>query len=289
MTASGQTATELSAGRVWREIAAEDFGRLDARTYVRTAGGIFWCHEARLIGMIATATRGADVASLVPPFHSLLAHQTEAGEHAGTPDWGIDVVSDVRLARVTPSDATVLHAAYELFMPVVPVLARIVRRQVGILRNDWSAPYWAALNTAGQAPWDLAVFFDPAEAWSWLGIAPAIARDLEAFTASVPSVPDEVAALTTLLSRDLGIRLSEAARQLGMSVRSLQRALAMSGSTFVDLRRDLRLERALALLSQSDTKIDAIASAVGFTSTTHFTTWFRRLQGRPPSQLRDPD
>jgi len=273
----------------WREIAAEDYGRLDARTYVRTAGGIFWCRDARLIGIIATATSGAEVASLAPPFRSLLAHRTHATERTGTPDPGFDLVSDVRRMRIMPSDATVLHASYELFMPVVPVLARIVRRQVGIQRNDWTAPYWAALNTASQAPWELAVFFDPAEAWSWLGIAPTIACDLEAFTASVTSVPDAVAALTTLLHSDLALGLSQAARQLGTSVRSLQRALAISGGTFAELRRDLRLERALALLNQRDTKIDAIASAVGFASTTHFTAWFRRLRGRPPSQLRDPN
>jgi len=90
MTASGTSATEVGTGMDWREIAAEDYGRLDARTYVRTAGGISWCHDARLIGIIATTTSGADVASLLPPFHSLFAHRTEARERTGTPDPGVD-------------------------------------------------------------------------------------------------------------------------------------------------------------------------------------------------------
>jgi len=179
---TGSAATS-DVGPGWREIAAADFGRLNDRTFVRTAGGIWWSHDAGLLGVVATATSGADVAALVPAFRALRAHR--AGR--SVPD--LDCVSDARRQRITPRDATVLQASYQHFMPLVRALARFVRRQAGILHDEWSAPYWSALNSTSQAPWQLGVFFDPAAAWSWLGLEPAVARDLDAFTASATSCP----------------------------------------------------------------------------------------------------
>ena len=43
---------------------------------------------------------------------------------------------DVRRMDITPNDASVLQAAYELFVPMVPVLSALVRRQVGNVPLD---------------------------------------------------------------------------------------------------------------------------------------------------------
>ncbi len=50
--------------------------------------------------------------------------------------------------------------------------------------------------------------------------------------------------------------------------------------------RELRLDRAAALLLSNDDKVEAIASAVGFTNPFAFSTAFRRATGVPPRQFR---
>ncbi len=48
----------------------------------------------------------------------------------------------------------------------------------------------------------------------------------------------------------------------------------------------LRVDRARELLIYSDRRILEVAVASGFTSTSHFSQWFRRFYGMPPSELR---
>ena len=50
--------------------------------------------------------------------------------------------------------------------------------------------------------------------------------------------------------------------------------------------RDMRLERAKNLLSQSSLSITEIALATGFCSSAHFAKTFRQKFGSPPSSFR---
>lgn len=94
-------------------------------------------------------------------------------------------------------------------------------------------------------------------------------------------------ALERALSAALASDLAQTARIIGVSKRSIQRALARDGLAFHDVRNRLRLTHAETILLTSDTKMRAIADEIGFASTAHFSAWFRRHRGHTPAAWRE--
>ena len=92
--------------------------------------------------------------------------------------------------------------------------------------------------------------------------------------------------LRGLLGTSLAIGLADAARQLGVSERSLQRYLQTEGTSFLDEIQSARITTAKRLLSETDRKLTAIASDVGCASLQSFSTMFRRVTGETPSEFR---
>jgi AraC-like DNA-binding protein len=92
--------------------------------------------------------------------------------------------------------------------------------------------------------------------------------------------------LRNLLATSLSIVLAEAARQLGVSERSLQRYLQTEGTSFLDEVQTARIAAAKLLLSETDRKLTAIATDVGCASLQSFSTMFRRVTGETPSEFR---
>ncbi len=262
-------------GRAWREVTADEVG-LGERVYVRCAGGCLWRFDEHLVGVAATASSAAGVEAFVPSFMAL------ARSSLGP----FDIVSDVSRVIVDVGNADVLAASSSMFPRLQEAFANKVRRQAGVIAKHWAAPFWKSINLAAGAPWPVEVFFEPPEAWAWLGVDAATRAEIEALVEALLSTPDLGAAVGAALRADPAMGLGDVARVVGQSVRSLQRALAAEGKTFATLRNDIRLERALVLLGR-DMKLEAIASAIGFASTSHFSAWFRRLRGVTPSQLRE--
>jgi AraC-like DNA-binding protein len=84
-------------------------------------------------------------------------------------------------------------------------------------------------------------------------------------------------------------KVSDAARRLKMSTRSLQRALQNEKTTFTDVLKRTRVERAQTLLQDRRFSLTDIAFCVGFADQAHFTRTFRRYYDVPPSVIRDLD
>ncbi|WP_264916884.1 helix-turn-helix transcriptional regulator [Mycobacterium kiyosense] len=83
------------------------------------------------------------------------------------------------------------------------------------------------------------------------------------------------------------ITIEEAARQAGMSPRSLRRLCSRElGMTWRDYTRQARLMRAAALLADPELSVLQVATRVGFDSASSFTRAFRGAWGRPPSAYR---
>jgi AraC-like DNA-binding protein len=80
--------------------------------------------------------------------------------------------------------------------------------------------------------------------------------------------------------------VEEAARRLGMSGRSLQRALRAEGTSYATLVDEVRKELALAHLRERDRTLSEIALLVGFQEVAAFTRAFRRWTGVLPSAFR---
>ena len=77
-----------------------------------------------------------------------------------------------------------------------------------------------------------------------------------------------------------------AAEVSGTSVRTLQRILAQSNTTYSKLVEQARVEAAVELLGDTDNKIIDIAYAVGYEDPSHFSRAFRRLTGASPREYR---
>jgi len=75
-------------------------------------------------------------------------------------------------------------------------------------------------------------------------------------------------------------------RELHMSKRSLQRRLQDEGTSFSDLLRDLRKERARDYLRKNHALGD-VAFLLGFSDHSNFTRAFKSWYGLTPSQFRD--
>lgn len=80
--------------------------------------------------------------------------------------------------------------------------------------------------------------------------------------------------------------LSAIARQLALSVRSLQRQLNARGVRYQDLVDDVRRERATRLLREPGRSIDEVAFLVGFADASGLRRAFRRWTGASPQALK---
>jgi len=81
-------------------------------------------------------------------------------------------------------------------------------------------------------------------------------------------------------------KLADTAGSLGISPRSLQRALAEYELTFSQLLEQTRIEEARRLLADTNEKLTDIATALGYRHSTHFARAFRRAHGISPRRYR---
>ncbi|WP_142780203.1 AraC family transcriptional regulator [Agrobacterium sp. T29] len=81
--------------------------------------------------------------------------------------------------------------------------------------------------------------------------------------------------------------LSDVAKQLGMSDRTLQRRITEEGSTFRDLLSEARRHLGRHLLIDPATDIDEVACLLGYQDTTSFYRAFREWEGMPPNRWRE--
>ncbi len=264
----------------WRGVAVGDF-RGAACEYVRCKPGLVWRYDAQLAGLAISGSSYDDFMSPVPAFLALAEHATSR----------FDLVTDVSRLEISVANATALSVTHDQFGGFMRVFSPVMRRQAGLVARNWSAPYWKSINATAGAPWELETFFEPAELWAWLGVDTAIAATVDELVDEVLSTPDPSAllinALTEVLRIEPGLGVAEAARRTGTSQRTLQRMLTAVGARFADIRGRVRLERAVTLMADPALKIEVVAGAIGFYSTAHFTTWFRRHHGMTPSQFRE--
>jgi len=76
------------------------------------------------------------------------------------------------------------------------------------------------------------------------------------------------------------------AKRLGMSERSLRRALAAEGESFRGLVEAVRKERAALLIGDRRASLAEVAFALGFSELSAFSRAFKRWNGCAPSDAR---
>ncbi|QSE89396.1 helix-turn-helix domain-containing protein [Rhodococcus pseudokoreensis] len=85
---------------------------------------------------------------------------------------------------------------------------------------------------------------------------------------------------------DENLSITEAAAELGISLRYLQKIFQSTGSTPSEWLLQARLERARMILLSTEITIGELASRVGFKDTSHFSRSFRNRYGISPGQYR---
>jgi AraC-like DNA-binding protein len=80
--------------------------------------------------------------------------------------------------------------------------------------------------------------------------------------------------------------LGSVAVRMGMHERTLNRRLAVAGTSFRKLREDVRLEAACQLLEYTERPAHEIADILGYSDATAFSRAFRRWSGMAPSKWR---
>jgi AraC-like DNA-binding protein len=86
---------------------------------------------------------------------------------------------------------------------------------------------------------------------------------------------------------DGSVDVAVAAEMAGMSTRTLQRRLKLSGSSYSRLLREARFQLACAQLGDPGMKVIDVAMLTGYESPQHFTRAFRRFTGVTPSEYRN--
>jgi AraC-like DNA-binding protein len=102
-------------------------------------------------------------------------------------------------------------------------------------------------------------------------------------------LPSPIAGLAAILAREPRASMSRIARALGMSARTIQRALAARGTTLSAERDRARIGIAHDLLRDPAAKLEAIAAAAGCADRRGLNRLFRRLTGESPADFRRRD
>lgn len=130
------------------------------------------------------------------------------------------------------------------------------------------------------------VFERAVDALAWLGHS-AAADDIVRLVASMGGDEPLVGQIRRYLSGQLiGASLDGAAREAGLSARTLQRRLRDAGTSFQTELQIARVDAAKKLITDTDLKLTAIALEVGCSSLQHFSGLFRQLTGVAPSEWR---
>ena len=103
------------------------------------------------------------------------------------------------------------------------------------------------------------------------------------------SLPDKVAVIIAQRLSSGDVSLSDVARRVHMSERTLRRRLKGSGTTFGQLVSRVRLNLADDWLKRTDFNVKHISYLLGYSDTAVFTRAYKRWTGRSPGQARSID
>jgi AraC-like DNA-binding protein len=140
-------------------------------------------------------------------------------------------------------------------------------------------------------PYPVQVFDKVAPALGWLGegveIPAGFAEELESVYAAASATSPLLTQIRAYLEAHLpDANISEAAKALAVSERTLQRRLSEANTTFQDELGQARLRVSERLLLDTDAPLTRIALDVGCASLQHFSAFFRKLTGESPSAWR---
>jgi AraC-like DNA-binding protein len=252
----------------------------DADSLVRAPFGVWmlvadtcvaWVHSAELVGAYAWGRPSEeDVRKTLDVFDRFtqLAGKFDA------------ILDGSEVEKVEPGALLIL---LDWIRRRLPELEERVRRRMGVITNDVAGITLAGITPAMGGPNPVRVVFDAREAFRAMGVEP-LCDEVRAIVDGVRGLTPTVARVRQLLARDPRLALEEAARELGLSVRSLQRELRDSGRSYREEQKEARFHIAEQLLD-GDEKLVTVASRLGLTEAA-LTRLVRERTGLTPGELR---
>jgi AraC-like DNA-binding protein len=200
------------------------------------------------------------------------------------------VILDYRLVEVVDPDA--FRSLAEFVATNRDRLTRVTAKVALVKPSDpFAGATVAGFYSVVAPPYPSKLCDTIEEAEAWLGV-PTLAHIAHAHDASAAGRPT-TSSLGQLLDREPTLNIDDAASQLALTGRTLQRRLAAEDTTFVAEARKAKVRRAKHLLATTDDKVGDIARSVGSASVQHFTELFREETGTTPaawrSSRRKPD
>ncbi|MBI1944776.1 MAG: helix-turn-helix transcriptional regulator [Deltaproteobacteria bacterium] len=257
---------------------AASFSEFARRPVGRCLAGAHWLAFCRSPTFWGFALWGRVEAEEVPPLIEALRLELVPGVPPH--------VSLVDTTRLTGADA----AGFAVFQRYVANTREQLARQVTALAlvrpSGFEGAVVAGFYDVLERPYPVALVTDVAAGLSRLGVADGT------FPAALARAIDDAAgspligAVRALLRHAPRASLAEAARQLGLSARTLQRRLTEQQTSYTTLQAEARLAHALERITMSASPFTAIAIDAGYSSTQHLSTAVKRATGKTPTELR---
>lgn len=257
------------------ETPVEVFLQGPAGRYTATQSCIVWCVSPALCGLYFWGRPSADelleVARIIEGYPRLMAER-------------FDVVVDGREVEALDGEALTVQMAW-LWQNGGTLLTRasiwsIVAEGTVAARLARMMP-----NLGNMSAFHVTV--DASEAYRAVAGegGPSLSAQVDVIAAHVRGLPRELHVIRALLGRRLDAKIEDAAKELGLSTRSLQRWLTSQGTSFHDEVVAARLATACTLLATTDLKIAAIGARLGI-SERAVTLLLRAQTGLSPMEYR---
>ena len=254
-----------------------DFRRAPVGACLASSSFLYYCPLQRLCGF---AIWGRPDGDELRRLERLLRIELEEGFPPH-----VSLVDASRLDGVDPTAFEALHAYVSAERDR---LARKVERLAIVRPPGLTGATVAGFFHVTEPPYPVESFATSREAMRWLGEGgDAVAAAIDDAVRDATGAPALVVALRQKLDAKPGqLALEHAAQALGLSARSLQRALQKTGSTYQQEVASSQIRVAQRLMRDSSAPLTAIAFEVGCGTPQHFSTLFRRLVGESPSAWR---
>ncbi len=240
---------------------------------------VVWCASPSLGGIVLWARQSeAETRTILELFERSLRSM----------DTSFDVVLDTR--GVDTVDPAALQILFSWMVEHLGDLARRVRLQTCIIRGGPIGLLLTGLMPVTGQLQPYRIFTDAAEAFTLVAgdAGAALCVEVESIALKVRDVPREVRITRELLEARIDTPFDEVSRRLGMSPRSVQRALGRHGTSFHNEVVTERLARAKELLRCGDLKLGEIGARIGI-SERALTLLFKAKTGLAPAEWRKRD
>ena len=255
-----------------------DFLERPIGCYYRASTFVYWYPERDVNGMTLWGHPTAeDMQRLTQLMDAVLPPR--GGPH-------VSLVDTRRLTHVDPGAFSVMARYFEARRAA---FSSVIRRQALVRPVGLAGAVVAGFYQVVAPSFPVATFESLDEALSWLSpyASPALQGALDELQKCGCEQEPLLDAVRRLLEESHArLTLAAAARELGVSQRTLQRRLSAAGATFQDELLHARVRAGQALMLASDDNLTAIALEVGCASLQHYSALFRRLTGVSPSLWR---